>query len=74
MSSSERRNGDKPPREPISITDKRRVDPETGRVRGHTPSEPVTPTPQRNPTRPRRTPRCTLVTGPIEPRAKTLIE
>ena len=49
MSSSERRNGDKPPREPISITDKRRVDPETGRVRGHTPSEPVTPTPQREP-------------------------
>ena len=49
MSGSERRNGDKPPREPISITDKRRVDPETGRVRGHTPSEPVTPTPQREP-------------------------
>ena len=35
MSSSERRNGDKPPREPISITDKRRVDPDTGRVREH---------------------------------------
>ncbi|MFE7416730.1 nucleotide exchange factor GrpE [Rhodococcus sp. NPDC057529] len=49
MTSSERRNGDKPPREPISITDKRRVDPDTGRVREHTPSEPVTPTPQREP-------------------------
>ncbi|RZK95800.1 MAG: nucleotide exchange factor GrpE [Rhodococcus sp. (in: high G+C Gram-positive bacteria)] len=49
MSSSERRNGDEPPREPISITDKRRVDPDTGRVREHTPSEPVTPTPQREP-------------------------
>ncbi|MDH6289786.1 nucleotide exchange factor GrpE [Rhodococcus sp. NM-2] len=49
MSSSERRNGNKPPREPISITDKRRVDPDTGRVREHTPSQPVTPTPQREP-------------------------
>lgn len=33
--STERTNGEKPPREPISITDKRRVDPETGQVRAH---------------------------------------
>ncbi|AWK70433.1 nucleotide exchange factor GrpE [Rhodococcus oxybenzonivorans] len=38
--STERTNGEKPPREPISITDKRRVDPETGQVREHTPSRP----------------------------------
>ncbi|MDV7243160.1 MULTISPECIES: nucleotide exchange factor GrpE [Rhodococcus] len=38
--STERTNGKQPPREPISITDKRRVDPETGQVREHTPSQP----------------------------------
>jgi molecular chaperone GrpE len=38
--STERTNGKEPPREPISITDKRRVDPETGQVREHTPSQP----------------------------------
>ncbi|MCQ4121572.1 nucleotide exchange factor GrpE [Rhodococcus tibetensis] len=36
--STERANGKESPREPISITDKRRVDPETGQVRERTPS------------------------------------